>query len=102
MIRVVYQLTADRVTYLQVEGHAGHGPYGHDLVCSAVSALTVGGLNNLHQPNNYLLTVRDGYLEVNQQQPGDDHDAIVLETILTGLRSVEQTYPAHIKIERKE
>ena len=102
MIRVVYTLSADRITYLKVEGHADHGPYGHDLVCSAVSALTVGGLNNLQQANNYQLTVREGYVEVIEKQTSGAHDPIVLETILTGLRSIEESYPAHIEIERKE
>ena len=38
MIRVIYYRTYNRVT---VEGHAGSGPEGHDLVCAAVSALAL-------------------------------------------------------------
>lgn len=38
MIHVVYHRTYNRVT---VEGHAGSGPEGHDLVCAAVSALAM-------------------------------------------------------------
>ena len=38
MIHVTYYRQHNRVT---VEGHAGSGPEGHDLVCSAVSALTL-------------------------------------------------------------
>lgn len=38
MIHVIYHRKYNRVT---VEGHAGSGPEGHDLVCSAVSALTL-------------------------------------------------------------
>lgn len=38
MIRVIYHRQHNRVT---VEGHAGSGPEGHDLVCSAVSALAL-------------------------------------------------------------
>ena len=38
MIKVVYHRLYNRVT---VEGHAGSGPEGHDLVCSAVSALAL-------------------------------------------------------------
>ena len=38
MIRVTYYREYNRVT---VEGHAGAGPVGHDLVCSAVSALAL-------------------------------------------------------------
>ena len=38
MIQVTYYRSYNRVT---VEGHAGSGPEGHDLVCSAVSALAL-------------------------------------------------------------
>ena len=38
MIRVTYYRTYNRVT---VEGHAGSGPEGHDLVCASVSALAL-------------------------------------------------------------
>ena len=38
MIQVTYHRKYNRVT---VEGHAGSGPEGHDLVCSAVSALAL-------------------------------------------------------------
>lgn len=38
MIRVIYYRQYNRVT---VEGHAGAGPEGHDLVCASVSALAL-------------------------------------------------------------
>ena len=38
MIKVTYYRRYNRVT---VEGHAGSGPEGHDLVCAAVSALAL-------------------------------------------------------------
>lgn len=44
MIHVTYYRQHNRVT---VEGHAGSGPEGHDLVCSAVSALTLTLAGNI-------------------------------------------------------
>ena len=38
MIQVTYYRQYNRVT---VEGHAGSGPEGHDLVCAAVSSLAL-------------------------------------------------------------
>ena len=32
---------------LEASGHANYGPYGHDIVCSAVSALTLTLLQGL-------------------------------------------------------
>ena len=44
MIHVTYYRQHNRVT---VEGHAGSGPEGHDLVCSAVSALALTLVGNV-------------------------------------------------------
>ena len=38
MIHVIYYRQFNRVT---IEGHAGSGPKGHDLVCASVSALAL-------------------------------------------------------------
>ena len=38
MIHVIYNRIHNRVT---VDGHAGSGPKGHDLVCASVSALAL-------------------------------------------------------------
>ena len=38
MIHAIYHRQYNRVT---IEGHAGSGPEGHDLVCAAVSALAL-------------------------------------------------------------
>lgn len=39
MIRMTSKQSGDLIQ-LTVSGHAGSGPFGHDLVCAAVSALT--------------------------------------------------------------
>ncbi|MCY0869992.1 MAG: ribosomal-processing cysteine protease Prp [Firmicutes bacterium] len=46
MIEVVARVRGDRVQAIEVAGHAGAGPHGHDLVCAAVSALVLGFLNS--------------------------------------------------------
>jgi uncharacterized protein YsxB (DUF464 family) len=38
MIQVIYNRQFNRVT---IEGHAGSGPVGHDLVCASVSTLAL-------------------------------------------------------------
>ncbi len=38
MIKVIYYREYNRLT---VEGHAGSGPEGHDLVCASASALAL-------------------------------------------------------------
>ncbi len=39
------------VSAFEISGHAESGPYGHDLVCAAVSAVSFGSVNAVMQPN---------------------------------------------------
>src|SRR5690625_7449104 len=46
MITVTIRREHDqRISSFQVSGHANSGPYGYDLVCAGVSAITFGSIN---------------------------------------------------------
>ena len=47
MIYATFERTDKKYNKFTLSGHAESGPYGHDLVCAAVSALTIGTANNL-------------------------------------------------------
>lgn len=49
MIHVEFKKSHDRYVRLMAEGHALSGEYGHDLVCAAVSVLTITLANNLER-----------------------------------------------------
>jgi uncharacterized protein YsxB (DUF464 family) len=101
MIKVTF-LEQPHLTYLKVEGHANFAPHGEDLVCSAVSAVLIGGLNNLHQPEHYQIEIEEGKVIVKELKPTNEHDHIVLETILTSLKTIANDYPKYLQIQRKE
>lgn len=87
---------------LEVKGHAGSGPYGHDIVCSAVSGITLGGLNNLQDGDEfYKSEVKEGYLYLEALKEVSGHDKVVLETIEKQLESIATSYPKNAKLERK-
>ena len=37
----------DTYSYIECRGHAGYAEYGHDIVCSAVSVLTINLINSI-------------------------------------------------------
>ena len=47
MIKIVLTYKDNKIDALEIKGHANSAEYGKDLVCAAVSAISVGGLNAL-------------------------------------------------------
>lgn len=48
MIKIRFQANPDgSFRRVSISGHAMSGPYGHDLVCAGVSAVSIGALNAL-------------------------------------------------------
>lgn len=98
MIKVLIKTDGKSFNSIEIKGHAGSGPCGHDLVCSGVSALTTGCINNLEQPNNFQIEFKEGYVNVTKVNDISEHDEIVLETLITGLKTIEESYKQFIQI----
>ncbi len=105
MIKVVIKLTNDEVTNVVIKGHAYSGVAGHDLVCAGVSAVTIGALNSLSDVElGFRTKVDEGYVEITPLYRPSDHDKIVLEVLITSLKTIEESYSQFLKIreERKQ
>ena len=98
MIKVLIASEEKKITSIEVKGHSGSGPYGHDLVCAAVSAVVVGGANNLENKKGFSYQFDEGDAFIKAIQPVSSHDEIVLETIITSLRTIENSYGKFIQI----
>lgn len=104
MIKVTYSLINEKMTLLEVEGHAYSGEPGKDLVCSAVSAITFGGLNALSQ-NQEIIQIKvnnSGHVIIKASEEISLKDHIILETMLTQLKTIAHSYPQNIKVTRKD
>lgn len=102
MIKITFVEHDGEFASLEVKGHAGNGPYGHDLVCAAVSGIILGGLNNLTDGDvKYKHEVKEGYVSLEALERVSEHDKIVLETIERQLESIASSYPKNAKLERK-
>ena len=53
MITVSYSKNNEIISLIEVTGHALFAPKGQDIVCSAVSSIMIGGLNNLKRAAEY-------------------------------------------------
>ena len=100
MIRVVIKIdeSSEKITSIEVKGHAGKDAYGKDLVCAAVSAVMTGGMNAL-KDHEYDFLLEEGHAYVKALDIPSDYDAVVLKTIETQLKTIEEAEPEFVRIE---
>ena len=100
MIKVEYIENSSNIEYIKISGHANYDDYGKDIVCSAVSAISMGALNALKNIENYAITQKEGLIIIENKNNSSYDDNIVLNTMLIQLKTIEQSYPKFIQIVR--
>jgi hypothetical protein len=103
MIRIVCERKDGLVNYLSIKGHANSAPKGEDIVCSAVSAVSIGGLNALENPKAFMIEMseKDGSITVRANKGVTKHDYQVLDTILIQLKSIEESAKEYVSLVEK-
>ena len=110
MITVDFFLnTNGRYRGFQFEGHAGAGEYGYDIVCSAVSALSISTVNALEALAGASFEEEEadeegGFLKVILTAPcEEDHDTqLLMETLHLGISQMADSYPENLRIRHIE
>jgi hypothetical protein len=106
VIKVNVQRKNSLVSSIELSGHAGSGPYGFDLVCAAVSGISIGTVNAIGELTNVDLTIEEGgeggYLKIVfsalHSNSELDKAQLLVEGMLVSLRSVEKEYGEFIQI----
>ena len=101
MIHVTYYRSYNRVT---VEGHAGAGPEGHDLVCAGVSALALTLAGNVsymeaqEAVRNVIVKLEDGNAEIECSPYRRYKDSVeqIFRAICVGFELLATKYPDNI------
>ena len=99
MIKVVIKRdeSTDKITSIEVKGHAGKDVKGKDLVCAAVSSIITGGANAL-MDKEYSFQLNEGDAYIKALEIPSDHDAVVLKTIEVQLKTVEEFDPGFVQV----
>ena len=101
MIQVTYYRQHNRVT---VEGHAGSGPVGHDLVCASASALALTLAGNVsymeaqEAVRNVIIKLDDGNAEIQCTPYRRYKDSVeqIYRAICVGFELLSTKYPENI------
>ncbi len=106
MVNVTFIRRDDVICGFISEGHAGYAAEGEDIVCSAVSVLTLNTCNALETftEDSYTLDMSPdgGYLKLLMDGPFS-HDAdLLLRSLHLGIRSVGSSYSEYIQINYRD
>ena len=98
MIKVLIKSEGEKLQSLEVKGHANSAPHGEDLICAAVSAVVTGGANAIKNLNDIEIKLDEGHALFKVNNSLSSHDEIVMETIITGLKTIAEGNDKFIQI----
>ena len=86
------------------KGHAGFAARGKDIVCSAISVLTINAANSIMTLTDTKISVseNDGFLSWKFDGKCDNKADLLMDSLLIGLRSLEEEYGKYLTLEIKE
>lgn len=100
MIDIFIQKSVDHYTEWYVTGHAGYAEKGKDIVCAAVSALTIT-LENAMEALADVPVVKKQYISEDLRMylpvPSDKTD-LLIETYKIGIEGLQEAYPNHVQL----
>ncbi|NMA83295.1 MAG: ribosomal-processing cysteine protease Prp [Epulopiscium sp.] len=101
MIRItVFRRKKNKICGFRVAGHADYGPYGTDIVCSAVTALVFNAINSIEtftlEPIEYEVQSEGGFIQcqfLNAYQSDMGSEAkLLVESMLLGISQIQEDY----------
>ncbi|EOT42064.1 ribosomal-processing cysteine protease Prp [Enterococcus columbae] len=103
-----YRIESGTIHQFRITGHAGAGAYGEDVVCAAVSALSLNAINSVASLAGVKMQVEadqenGGFLQAtiseDLTQEQKNVAQILLESLLLGLESIQEEYQQYIQVQ---
>ncbi|GFH41016.1 ribosomal-processing cysteine protease Prp [Lactococcus insecticola] len=97
--------SAHELRSVEISGHAASGEYGYDVVCAAVSALSISFYNGVESIAGYEMTldVADGYMKVidlDDVKPDQkEKSQILFLGFLNAMQNVAENNPQYVETE---
>lgn len=92
-----------KVSFYQKEvilkGHAMHGKYGEDIVCSAVSSIAQFTAEFLKKEKIGQYNKKNGYLKIKYSET--ELAEKIIEHLKEAMIGIEKDYPGNVKVEVK-
>ena len=84
----------------EVEGHSGYDDKGSDIVCAAVSILTINTINAIeaYTTGKPQVSSDEDKTRCIFDEPPEEKELLLLKTYELGIRSIEASYGKHVKV----
>ena len=94
MITVTIYKDSSQYNRFTVEGHAGYAQKGFDIICAAVSALTVNTVNSIEAftKDRLLAEEKNGFLTCQFEGPLSSQAALLMDSMVLGLTDIQNNY----------
>jgi len=92
---VFYKDATDKYIGFSVSGHAGYAKRGQDIVCAAVSALTINTINSIENftDNTYKLdNSASGLIKFKFTSDSDEKGQLLLNALCLGITEIYKEY----------
>lgn len=100
MTKVIITKKDDYISNVIIKDHSNYADYGQDIVCAAISAIVIGGLNALEKKGlakDYILVDdEDDCIIINLID--DEIIKQVIDTIIIQLITLEEEYGDYLQI----
>ena len=109
MIRITvdYDTKQQKYTGFHTLGHAEYAEYGEDIVCSAVSALTITAVNSIEAFTDSSFSTECeqelGRMDYHLDSPVSSEADLLIRAMLLGLEGIQKEYGTkNLKVNTKE
>lgn len=100
MVTIEFKDSKGYTTEIVATGHANYAEIGKDIVCSAVSAILTGLINELGRYCEIDHSVNSGNFKVRIREP-DEKTQIITEFVENTLQDIADTYPDNVTVTNK-
>ncbi|UQS85310.1 ribosomal-processing cysteine protease Prp [Apilactobacillus apisilvae] len=107
-VNIYHNNLNDHITSFKLTGHADSGEYGKDIVCAAVSVLSISTVNGLDSVAHLESKVKSnnsdgGFMQVTIPEAKNHDTDIAAQAILSsfenGISDVSKNYAKYIKLD---
>ena len=104
MITVTVYKHSDQYKGFRCEGHAGYATEGEDIVCAAVSVLTVNTVNSIEAftEDAFSGEEKDGFVSCMLTGSVSQETCLLMDSMVLGLSHIKQNYENYIQLRFKE
>ena len=105
-IVTIFQDHNDTYLGFSCNGHAGYAKAGEDIVCSAISVLTINTINSISSFTDARFSVESdeetGHLKMLLETPVDSGAELLMKSLVLGLQGIQSNYQGYITLNFKE